>query len=404
MIDLAERKEIIHQLKMSIKEVILRTVPEIESIHMGGSSSRNEETHFVHNGRLVLLGNFAYIIFTRQKFRAFLSLRKLQSSLNELSRNASLKSSVLSMAVVLTKPIEISLIPVRSIPAISPDIAVHEIVKNDSLVYGKDMRLRLPSSIPLNSAVKIVLNRLAGLSLCAKLLLEGSSKNPLATAIINYESAKGVLASLEAVLVTEGKYLPSYRERIAFWPRLVESNPDLATALPELSRNLEVAAKIRATPDAAGIDPGKSWINSRNLLLSTLDYLGTYKKLSINSISLDMPAFLNYFYLYSNGRLSLRNLVAASKRRTGYYIAMIEGVKTLNDKLQLDHQQTEKFASSCRHVGISADRNSGMQRYLALCAKINLGCTRFELEWIDQRTQVIGQEKLLSATGGEAVC
>lgn len=400
MTDLAERKETIGLLKQSIKEIILKTIPDIESIHMGGSSSRNEETHFMHDGKLVLLGNVAYVIFTRQNIRAFLALRRLQLSLAQLSKHVSPDAFPLQGPVILTKPIEISLIPTKSVGLVAPDIAIHEIVKNDSLLYGKDMRSLLPDSIPAASAVKIVLNRLVGLSLCANLLLQGVERNPLAGRIINYESAKGILAALEAVLVTEGRYLPSYRERIAFWPTLIESKPDLATALPELGRNLPIASKIRATPESSDIDPGKLWLSSRNLLLATLSYLWYGKKLSIYSLNMDSPGFRNYFYLFSNGRLNLRNIVASSKKRSEYYLAMIEGVKAFNDDLQIERGKLENFSKHCHQVGVSADRGSDEERYLRLCSSVNLGCTKFELSWIDQKSQVVGREMLLSSPGG----
>ena len=74
-------------------------------------------------------------------------------------------------SIVLVKPFELIVIPERKLKHVSPDIYIHEIATNDSLIFGKDMRDYLPTDIPKSSALKIILNRLVGLNLCLKFLI-----------------------------------------------------------------------------------------------------------------------------------------------------------------------------------------------------------------------------------------
>ena len=155
---------------------------------------------------------------------------KLQKFLSNISSNVTSTDLGIKYPITLVKPFEIIVVPEKNIDSISPDISIYEIVTNDSLIYGTDLRYRLSKKIPTWSALKIALNRLVGLNLCIKLLLTKNVDDKITKSIINYESAKGVMAVLEAIMVITQNYKSTYEQRISFLPNLLSKYPNLYDA------------------------------------------------------------------------------------------------------------------------------------------------------------------------------
>ncbi|WP_415280930.1 hypothetical protein [Candidatus Nitrososphaera sp. FF02] len=286
------------------------------------------------------------------------------------------------------KPFEISILPEHKACFLSPDISVFEIASNDSLLYGKDIRNQLPKNIPKISAHKIILNRLLGLNLCLRDLFTRNLQESLTRTMINYESAKGILAALEAILVVEGEYKVSYKERIAYWTTLIAKRPSLKNELPNIDSSIAQAALIRSNPETDTIDPWSFWYQSRTVLLATLAYLEKYYTLTdYNAAFPDLPLLKHIAYLFLNNRLDQQSIEQLQLKRANYYSLMLEAIRIPRDDLTIDTLLLDKLRS-ITHWGTDNSGND-LSQYLNITSKINFGCTNAELRWLTDRAQII---------------
>jgi hypothetical protein len=367
---------------------MLQYVPNITSIHLGGSSSRKEETFIIQDNQVVLLGNIALIVFTQDFFSSLIGLKRVQGFLKNLPKYATPKVLEIDRPLVLMKPFEISVLPERKAHFLSPDISIFEIASNNSLLYGKDMREHLSREIPQASACKIIMNRLLGLNLCMRDLLIKDLHNPLIHSMINYESAKGVLAVVEALLVLEQKYKASYNERIAYWPTLIANRPHLRNELPCIDDCVTRASLIRSNPETGMVDPYSFWFQSRTLLLSALTYLEKNYGLHYKNTFFSDPSLLSRVgYLFLNNRLDLESIKLLRARRAKYYSLMLKAIRIPREDLTVDNRLLEELQIE---AGVNIDSSKDhLSQYLDTTSKINFACTNAELRWLTDKTQII---------------
>lgn len=385
-----DAREAIDKLKKFVLKKILEFIPNVISIHLGGSSSRKEETNIIYNNKVILLGNLAFLIFTRNTVRGYMGSLKVQKYLCSISQKITSNDLRINHPLVLVKPFELGVLTEKKLNLISPDISIHEIATNDSLIFGKDMRPYLPTEIPEWSAIKIILNRLVGLNLCLKSLINNAGADELTRYIINYESTKGVLAVLEALLVLEGMYKGTYKERIAFWSALSSKNPNLHDEFPTLDNCIRIAALIRSRPNS-DVNAYSFWFESRNLLLSALNYLkklDSYHQLT-GSLKLNSPTIYNLVNLILHKKITIENIRLSIKKTEIYYSLMLQTISVVRPDLSLDEKLFEKLLQLARSYRVLSSSKGDVSSYLELCSKVNLGCTRYQLEWLTDKMQTI---------------
>ena len=205
------------------------------------------------------------------------------------------------------------------------------------------------------------------------------------------KNTKGVLAALEALLVLEGKYRGTYKERIAFWSELSSKNPGLHNEFPSLDNYLHIAAVIRSNPSSSDVNPYSFWFESRNLLLSALNYL---KKVEIydelkNSLAVNSPLTYNFVNLILYNKFTAKNIRLSIKKTDIYYSLMLQTISAIRPDLSLDEKAFQKLIQLAKMYHILTNADDDVSCFLDLCSKVNLGCTKFQLEWITDKMQII---------------
>ncbi|MEM2507143.1 MAG: hypothetical protein QXF61_08900 [Nitrososphaeria archaeon] len=187
--------EIIEELK---NEIISRFSPK--SIIISGSFGRGEATVIEENGRLKFLSDCEVILIP---YKWVFNRRRLDEFEEEFYRRTGIKIEIWGFT-----PTIYLLVPFMK-KRIKPSIANYDLKYGSKVIYGKNYLEKIPSfkpeDIPLWEGIKLILNRMA------EALEHFSPHRP--TDEMVFWTDKIVLACQDALLLTIGKYTPSYKER-----------------------------------------------------------------------------------------------------------------------------------------------------------------------------------------------
>lgn len=278
---------ILETLTKYVSNAILNHLSGVISIIIHGSVARNESSLYSNRNYDILLGNIGFTIITDSPTRDRLLLPFLLRFLRNI--DTSDLRRIIDKPLILLKPFEISLIPRQRLLQgdIPPDIWVFEMVNAGQIMYGENLLSLFKTDFDKDAGIKIIVNRLFGLNLCIPLILRSDFNSKINLIAVNYESIKGILAALEALLVLQDKYYPSYYERGKLIDVAVRKYADFFSNPQDAIGAFKLATKVKLDPkDIDEISPTNIWFKSRSILTSVLSIYSS-KNINIESIYKD---------------------------------------------------------------------------------------------------------------------
>ena len=262
---------ILETLTQYVSSAILKHLPGAVSIIIHGSVARNEGSLYSNREYDILLGNIGFTIITDSPTKDRLLLPFLLRFLRNI--DTSDLRRMIDKPLILLKPFEISLISHQRLLQgdIPPDIWVYEMVNAGKIVYGENLLSLFKTHFDKYAGLKIIVNRLFGLNLCIPLILRSDFNSKINLIAVNYESVKGILAALEALLVLQDKYYPSYYERGKLIDVAVRKFADFFSNPQDTIETFKLATKLELdTMDIDEISPTIIWFQSRSILKCVL--------------------------------------------------------------------------------------------------------------------------------------
>lgn len=161
--------------------------------------------------------------------------------------------------------IDLAPVPAWRLPFVARSIFWYETAHRGQVVWGDDVlgriRLRGPADIARTEAMRLVVNRAAGL------LLATGMPDPHARRI---QAAKALLAAADARLLAAGVFAPSQLERQGEWQRLRAEGREPAGAAPHRAWT-EWAFHYKVDPASAPYaDAQLAWAAARRSLLAAV--------------------------------------------------------------------------------------------------------------------------------------
>jgi len=270
-----------------VKKAILNYLRGVTSIMMQGSAARNEASLFSDREGNILLGNIGFTVITKSLIRDVLSYPLLLRFLRNIDKSN--LNEVIQKPLILLKPFEVSLIPYRYLSEgyVPPDIWVFEMVKAGKIVYGENVLSLFNTTFGLDAGFRMVTNRLFGLNLCLPLIARSDFDSKVKMLAVNYESVKGILAALEALLFLLGKYRPTYSERGPLASEVVEAYAETFEETDDALETFKLASKLKLDPHGLErLSPIEYWFKSRSLLgvcLKIYNFQGNSKRYKLRN-------------------------------------------------------------------------------------------------------------------------
>ncbi|MFC1935029.1 hypothetical protein ACFLXZ_01790 [Chloroflexota bacterium] len=242
----------------------------VTSIIAHGSTARKEYTLYTAADHDILLGNAGLMLVTS---KPVIDGAILPFFLCYIRNAARVFHGITGRLLTLVKPFEMTMIARSSIleKKIAPDIWSFEMVKANSVLYGENLLPLFPTGFGREAGLKMVVARMAGLSLSLPYIIREEYDTELKRIIINYESVKGILGGFETLLVIMKRYLPSYRERASLAREVAATFPGI-TGKVDAAAFMEQAFRFKLNPHGlAEINPGEYWRQAQQFLANCLD-------------------------------------------------------------------------------------------------------------------------------------
>ena len=233
--------EIIEELK---RELVSRFHPK--SIILIGSFGRGEATVIEKDGKLNFLSDCEVILIP---YKWIFNRSKLDEFEQEFYQRTGLKIEIWGFTTTLYL-----LFPFLN-KRIKPTIASYELKYGSKVIYGKDYLKKIPDfkpeDIPLWEGIRLLFNRMA------EALKYFSLEEPTVEMI--FWTDKIVLACQDALLLTVGRYHPSYKKRNELFKEVF---PKLQIDIPpDFLRITEEATKRKLSGKVNNIDPVDYWFS-----------------------------------------------------------------------------------------------------------------------------------------------
>jgi hypothetical protein len=245
--------EIIEELK---KEIIHNFHPK--SIIISGSFGKGEATVIEENGKLKFLSDCEVILIP---YSWIFSRKKLYEFEQSFYKKTGLKVDIWGF----TPTIHLC-IPLLN-KKMKPLIANYDLKYGSKVVYGKNYLERIPGfkseDIPVWEGIRLLLNRMA--EALEHFSMDGSDK-------MVFWCDKIILACQDALLLTIGKYTPSYRERNKIF---IESIEQFDLSCIQTFAKLTIEATNRRLNQSAGmpIEAMKYWFQVSKICDEVLRYV-----------------------------------------------------------------------------------------------------------------------------------
>ena len=159
-----------------------------------------------------------------------------------------------------------------------PPVRYYEMNNGTTLLYGEDVRKIIPSmkteDIPFSEGLRFLSNRMMNMFLSMKeeYLKKKPSKDE--TGIINYYICKAYIACCDALLLSIGKFAPTYRGRAKIFSDIYkEAFPDMHKKFPELAEKVNYAINYKLNPDIKKMDYKKEWFEAREMITEVFRYI-----------------------------------------------------------------------------------------------------------------------------------
>jgi hypothetical protein len=169
-------------------------------------------------------------------------------------------------------------LPVKRLKHLIPTVRYYEMKNGTRLLYGEDVRKLIPEikpeNLPFSEGLRVLSNRMMNmfLSMNEEYLEKKPSKDQIG--IINYYICKAYLSCSDALLLSVGKFAPSYSERAEIFIKEYSNLfPGLHKRFPELRKKVESAISYKLNPDIKKINYKKEWFEARKIITEVFRYI-----------------------------------------------------------------------------------------------------------------------------------
>jgi hypothetical protein len=270
--------QLMEQMKI-IRDEIIKTYKKIYSIILAGGFGRGEGSiKILKNGKIVPLKDYDIYVVTDHK----ISESEYINMINRIHERIAIKSSWYFSVGPGEFNVGIQAIPLRKLERLPPDIATVDLKTASKVIYGDDLRGRIPLSpndVILSSGALVLFNKTIGLleQMDPRLFTE-TLENERKHSIV-YVCGKTFIEMCTALTILAKQYVPSYSKRAETFARIFAENfPDLLEKIPDLPTKVAffTELKLKSNFDEFKVDPIELWFVTRRYFNEVLQYYMQY--------------------------------------------------------------------------------------------------------------------------------
>jgi hypothetical protein len=246
-----------------VKESVLKRITPI-SIILGGSFGRSEESLLISQDELTPLRDMDIYLIVKRRWPSHL-IKSINKEVNSMISYRYADDEYRFNRFTITA----LQLPLHEV-IFSNDIKAYDIKYASELVHGKDLRHKIrvsrPDQIAKFSAVRVLLNKILGLYFIAPINSFFRQDRSHEKMRIIMECAKTYIEIGTASCLLDGKYVPSYEERI----KVISTISWLQNRLKD---HIVEFTKLKLQPSLSvidGFDCQRLWLQTRKDLLAFL--------------------------------------------------------------------------------------------------------------------------------------
>jgi hypothetical protein len=174
--------------------------------------------------------------------------------------------------------VDLRALTLKRLKHLPPIVRYYEMKNGTALLYGEDVRKMIPEikeeDLPFSEGLRFLSNRMMNmfLSMNEEYLKEKPSKDQVG--IINYYICKAYLACSDALLLSLGKFAPSYSGRADIFRKVYKNIfPELYKKFPNLSQKVDYAIDYKLNPDIKKMNYKKEWFEAREIITEVFRYI-----------------------------------------------------------------------------------------------------------------------------------
>jgi hypothetical protein len=269
-----------------IVSILVKNIPNIHSIILTGGFGRGEGSiKLEEGGKILPLKDYDLVIIVTGS----ISKETLNQIYGQVHSVMGLSNSEERMFRFSDFVIDLCFTTLKKL-SLLPDISGYELKIASYLLYGEDVRNRIPwnvTDIPLASGWRLLFEKMTGLigHFPKEYPLKGNG-NHHSEELLIYECQKTYVEIATALTILMGCYAPSYsRRKQLFENNFYKKLPELYEKLPYLPDFVAKATdfKLRPTFENFKNDPSDLWFNTRNtLLVVSKFYLEKFLGIEVN--------------------------------------------------------------------------------------------------------------------------
>ena len=262
-------RQIDTQLQL-ITQTILENIPYVRSILLTGGFGKGEgSVEKTQDGKIICLRDFDIVVIADRIPRR----KKVQKLYDQIYRSLDLTNPEKMIFRFSNFVVDIKFL--RKKDLIYPDIWFYDLKAASQLLYGEDIRNRIPWSkkdIPLSSGLRILFEKMCGLlGIVSYDYLKAKKHSEEKKRLLIFECYKTFIEICTALCILAGRYEPKYADRAKIFEKLYfDEFPELAKVLPDLPKTVVKCTSFKLKPDFTKVHE-----NSVDLWFSTRDHLCT---------------------------------------------------------------------------------------------------------------------------------
>lgn len=179
-------------------------------------------------------------------------------------------------------------ITLKKMKHLPPTVRYYEMKNGTILLYGKDVRKIIPKikteNIPFSEGLRFLSNRMMNMFLSMKEEYLKKKPSDDEVGIINYYICKAYIACCDSLLLSIGKFSPSYRGRAKIFLKIYpETFFDLYKKFPDLAKKVNYAIDYKMNPNIKKMNYKKEWFKAREMITEVFKYIINKKTKRKNS-------------------------------------------------------------------------------------------------------------------------
>lgn len=257
-----------------IKDIADKKNINIKSIILTGGFGRGEGSVMITDKKVIPLKDYDILVIIDGKLRKDIAAIVREKAYQKLQMNNPEKKDFRYVDFV----IDIRFITEKYL-VLNPDIATYELKKASHLLWGEDIREKIPwtkEDIPPTSPLRFLFEKTTGLiGHFLEEYLHGKRLNKKEKLLLIYECYKTYVEICTALCFLMGCYEPYYEKRMKIFCKNFEKKlPKLYEQLPHLPKMVKKCTYFKLKPNFEKVKehPIDLWFKTRNDLIMVLKY------------------------------------------------------------------------------------------------------------------------------------